>query len=427
MSPRGGLLRPHPRLTPNLLSALRGRPGIGDVGVDVMEFGVTGHGYPTDDLAATQAAVNAVSAAGGGTVVWPTPPNKYYFSGPLYPRPNVNFLGTGFDCEIEGRGNYPLIANPDDAALEFFFIEGLHLRYDGTIGAGIGGGAWNNANGIEFKTRSGHYPRRYRLVDMVFTDCATGYFDESMSWGATLDHIQTFRCRTGIYKRGAGGTGTLMKFNNCLAKGTVGEVNTYPAGWDVKGWDLDGGAAYVLDTCGLEYYEGGDFAYFDKVEGLTLNGFYFEENDVKSGASGIRFNECNALVINGMTGRSNSLTCNTGYSCRLVTLQGDTGASNFTSGVLNGCRFGGINGDTRSGTGSFYTLAIYGSSHVVINGGFINRVEAPNGEDAIYSIYKHASNPKGSVVLISVPNDGHWGDPNDEMCYITGADGVLGT
>lgn len=69
--------------------------------VSVKDFGAVGDGS-TNDTAAIQAAVDAVSAAGGGTVYFP--PGTYFCSTTVAGKANVNLVGTGWDSVLKGVG-----------------------------------------------------------------------------------------------------------------------------------------------------------------------------------------------------------------------------------------------------------------------------------------------------------------------------------
>ena len=70
---------------------------------DIMTYGAKGDGQ-TDDAAAIQRAINACSAAGGGTVIIPA--GHTFLCGPLYLKSYVN---------LHLEPNSRLLANPDES------------------------------------------------------------------------------------------------------------------------------------------------------------------------------------------------------------------------------------------------------------------------------------------------------------------------
>ena len=113
-------------------------------GTNVQAYGATGAGYPTDDTAAVQAAINATCATTGygGKVFFPTPAVAYYIAGQLT-IPNRGTYpatpGAQQPCELYGTGvtwdwNNPLGQPPGGSRLD--------MRY-----SGFGGKIYSNGHG----------------------------------------------------------------------------------------------------------------------------------------------------------------------------------------------------------------------------------------------------------------------------------------
>jgi parallel beta-helix repeat protein len=80
--------------------------------VNVKHYGAVGNGT-TDDTAAIQAAINAVYAAGGGTVL--IPEGTYATSARLQPKSNVHIVGEGMSSRIVSSAYQAILASRDDA------------------------------------------------------------------------------------------------------------------------------------------------------------------------------------------------------------------------------------------------------------------------------------------------------------------------
>jgi hypothetical protein len=96
---------------------------VGALLTNVKDNGVFGNGS-TDDLAAIQAVVNSVSAAGGGIVYFP--PATYLVSAPIVPASNVTLLGAGPASVLKTSANGIIIASAA-AAFNDFTIDNLTL------------------------------------------------------------------------------------------------------------------------------------------------------------------------------------------------------------------------------------------------------------------------------------------------------------
>lgn len=80
--------------------------------VSVKDFGATGNGV-ADDTAEIQAAIDAVSSAGGGTVFLPE--GTYITSSRIQPKSNVHLVGEGLGTKIICSGYQAILASRDDA------------------------------------------------------------------------------------------------------------------------------------------------------------------------------------------------------------------------------------------------------------------------------------------------------------------------
>lgn len=80
--------------------------------VSVKDFGAVGNGV-TNDVAAIQAAIDAVAAAGGGTVFLPE--GTYATTSRIQPKSNVHIVGEGLGSRIVCSGSVAISATRDDA------------------------------------------------------------------------------------------------------------------------------------------------------------------------------------------------------------------------------------------------------------------------------------------------------------------------
>jgi hypothetical protein len=94
---------------------------VGALLTSVKDNGAAGTGS-TDDLAAIQAVVNSVSAAGGGIVYFP--PASYLVSAPIVPASNVTLLGAGPGSVLKTSANGSIVASAA-AAFNDFTIDNL--------------------------------------------------------------------------------------------------------------------------------------------------------------------------------------------------------------------------------------------------------------------------------------------------------------
>lgn len=155
----------------------------------VTRFGAVGDGL-TDDTAAIQAAVDAVSADGGGTLLFPAA--DYYMQTSVHLRDDVNIVGYG--AAIIKRF-------ASDWVTSFYT-----LSFRGT-GYGAGASQWS-ISGLEFRgiantktcAISLHHPQDFRIADCTFVD-AQGADHAIDMQGARRGIIE--RCRFLGYEPGS--------------------------------------------------------------------------------------------------------------------------------------------------------------------------------------------------------------------------------
>jgi hypothetical protein len=119
--------------------------------VNVLDYGAVGDGV-TDDRSAIQAAINAVNAAGGGTVLFPEPSVSYRTTAPITLYNFVSLVGQSRDTKIfrDFVNGFAFAAiNQSYISIENFWIYSTTPSVTSPSGGiGFQGGAYNRVNDV---------------------------------------------------------------------------------------------------------------------------------------------------------------------------------------------------------------------------------------------------------------------------------------
>lgn len=118
---------------------------------NVLDYGAVGDGV-TDDRSAIQAAINAVNAAGGGTVLFPEPSVSYRTTAPITLYNFVSLVGQSRDTKIfrDFVNGFAFVAiNQSYISIENFWIYSTTPSVTSPSGGiGFQGGAYNRVNDV---------------------------------------------------------------------------------------------------------------------------------------------------------------------------------------------------------------------------------------------------------------------------------------
>lgn len=160
--------------------------------VSVKDFGATGAGYPTDDLAAIQSALNA------SQYVY-FPPGQYYISAALVPQGNSTISGAG-------RSSHILIKNGDTNGFDLSNLTGVTIRnlkmscqsLTGTLGGSNGKGAIYLSNSAQCTIEDNFifniYNAGIRLYDSNNNKIRNNYFGDWFTTGTPNEDTGNIYC-----------------------------------------------------------------------------------------------------------------------------------------------------------------------------------------------------------------------------------------
>lgn len=150
---------------------------------------------------------------------------------------------------------------------------------------------------------------------------------------------------------------------------------------------------------------------FEDLEDFQLAQLNLESNVTHENGAVVRIHNIKGFTVNGIWEWDDTLGTGTGFSEALV-------VRNNSVGAINGVKLGGAL-VTATGTGIAYILRIMDGCFVTVNSGSF---KDPAGSGMTkWGIAKTGAG--GSVVVIASEYDS-WDDAGDDMCEITGADGV---
>lgn len=192
----------------------------------------------TDDTAAIQAAITAVSAAGGGTVYFPQ--GNYYITAPIEVAAFVNLVGAsqgttitktnsatssgGVNCVVYGNGK------------SRFFIENLQI---------VGNRVRNTSTGVVTVSTYGFYLDGCSYFDVRNTRaraCINGYVYKTC-WACSLEQATAQQCQQYGFVLQSANTSTVLR--NTTAWGCGG------------GWSLSGCVYTQLIGCACDHSDAG--------------------------------------------------------------------------------------------------------------------------------------------------------------------------
>ncbi|WP_330349698.1 glycosyl hydrolase family 28-related protein [Streptomyces sp. NBC_00582] len=245
---------------------------------NVLDYGAKGDGI-ADDTAAVQLAVNAASAAGGGTVY--VPRGRYLLSSAITWASGVNALGAGDRASIlqSTNQNNDCITGTDISGVT---LQGLQLS-----GPGRGFGS-----GVRFTRFSAPSTANITLRDLLIQSFGgDGVFCHELA-GSVLQRVRVRTCGgIGFHLRAPQDTvlgGASTTLIGCSAEGNVtagfwldGMSYTNLTGCAAQGspsgYRLDTCTSVTLTSCGAEQCTTSLIVYGGK--GTTVNGFVSEASD----------------------------------------------------------------------------------------------------------------------------------------------------
>lgn len=278
---------------------------------NVMAFGATGLGI-ADDLAAIQAAIDAATAAGGGTVWFPS--GTYRTTGSIIIKVNVDLVGASMAATViaPSAQTYPAITNA--ASLHWFRIANLKVDYVNANGAATCTNPL--AAGIAFLTAPnicGDF-----VIENVWVNLAYyGFNDTATSYMATWRNFYITNCNTGFVKSGNGTT--LVLENVFVAFG-------------VLGFQFNAQQSVTMTGCAMQSLTGLNPFLAISCHGFKIQGFDYEACTIQANGSLFTFSGCSGFSGSGIVGNGNTMVGANTSVLNLNTMSND--------GVFLGCRFG---------------------------------------------------------------------------------------
>ncbi|MEU3289887.1 right-handed parallel beta-helix repeat-containing protein [Streptomyces longwoodensis] len=245
---------------------------------NVLDFGAKGDGV-ADDTSAVQLAVNAASAAGGGTVY--IPPGRFLLSSAITWASGVNAFGAGDRVSIlqSTNQNNDCITGTDVAGVT---LQGLQLS-----GPGRGFGS-----GVRFTRFSAPSTAGITLRDLLIQSFGgDGVFCHELA-GSVFQRVRVRTCGgVGFHLRAPqdtvlGGASTALigcSAEACVTGGFFLDAMSYTtlSGCAVQespaGYRLEACTSVTMTSCGAEQCTTGLIVYGGK--GTTVNGFVAEAGD----------------------------------------------------------------------------------------------------------------------------------------------------
>jgi hypothetical protein len=272
------------------------RPSLAVDWLNVKKYNAKGDGV-TDDAPAIQAAINAASAAGGGTLYFPA--GRYILNAALTWASGVNAIGAGARVSILQSTNQTLdcITGTD--------ISGVTLQALQLSGPGRGYGS-----GVRFTRFSAPSTANISLRDMLIQSFGgDGVFCHELA-SSTLHRVRVRTCGgLGFHLRSPQDTvlgGTSTSLISCSAEGNVTggfwldgmaytTLNACSASNTPAGYRLDNCLAVNITGSGAEQCTTGLIIYGGN--GTVVNGFYTEASD---GTSVWLTNATSGAILSGI-------------------------------------------------------------------------------------------------------------------------------
>ncbi|MFD5468908.1 glycosyl hydrolase family 28-related protein [Streptomyces sp. NPDC127105] len=302
--------------------------------LSIRDFGAQGDGV-TDDTAAVQAAVDAASAAGGGTLYIPA--GRHIVNGSLTWASGVNAIGAGARVSIlqSTNQNNDCLTGTD---IRDVTLQGLQLS-----GPGRGFGS-----GVRFTRVSAPATRGIALRDMLIQSFGgDGVFGHQLA-GSVLHRVRVRTCGgVGFHLQAPQDTvlgGASASLVGCSVEGCVtggfwldGMAYSSLAGCAVQqspvGYRLDGCTGVSLTGCGAEQCTTGLTVYGGT--GATVSGFTTKASD---GTSVWLTGSAKGVVLSGVSevAPGSGATCLRADAGTIATVLGLTAVkTNVLSGTVN--------------------------------------------------------------------------------------------
>lgn len=310
--------------------------------VNVLDYGAD----PTGSADSITAINNAITAAATGKIVF-FPAGTYKISSSILLK-QCSLLGEGLGTIIQPTADsFPAIAN-NNVSVAKFFIQGFYINY------GVATGNTQSANtasaGIYFTGTSNNYPYEFSVDQVWIRYSYYGYRDISNSYMFKLNNVRTDFNAIGFALDTNGKT--TVRINNCYANNASLQAFSF---FGITGLAFEaGGFDGCTNTSGLNMF------YAATCQGVNLKSIDFEVNTISyANTAAFAFENCSGVSISGLKGFGNTFA--TGSSTVYGIL-----FSNGTVGSISGVTLA-ASGDTSTGTGSVYSVAVEGSSIATID------------------------------------------------------------